>query len=78
MDLPGQGRSLILASFGCCVHATAACLSAAESIALSRVLPGQSRLFLLEGLEHVNFAPRAGDYDTMLEAVRVLLAQRRH
>lgn len=47
-----------------------------ESLALAAALPGQSRVFLIAGLEYVSFTLRRGDLDTMLEAVRTVLAQR--
>jgi dienelactone hydrolase len=48
-----------------------------ESIALAAALPaGRSRLFLIDGLAHVDFRPKARDIPQLLGAMEALLAQR--
>ena len=43
-------------------------------MALSRALPeGQSQLFLIDGLAHVNLAPKAHDIPQLLAAMEALL-----
>jgi pimeloyl-ACP methyl ester carboxylesterase len=48
-----------------------------ESVTLSRALPeGQAQLFLIDGLAHVNLAPKAHDIPQLLAAMEALLAER--
>ena len=48
-----------------------------ESIALAEsVPPDRARLFVIDGLAHVDLQPTAGDVDIMLEMVDALLEQR--
>jgi pimeloyl-ACP methyl ester carboxylesterase len=48
-----------------------------ESVALSRALPpGQARLFLIDGLAHVDLKPKAHDLPQLIAAMEALLAER--
>ena len=48
-----------------------------ESIALADALPdGQAQLFLIDGLAHVDFRPKAHDVPQLLDAMDALLARR--
>jgi pimeloyl-ACP methyl ester carboxylesterase len=48
-----------------------------ESIALAAALPeGQVQLFLIDGLAHVDFRPKAHDVPQLLGAMEALLAKR--
>ena len=48
-----------------------------ESIALADALPaGQAQLFLIDGLAHVDFRPKAYDVPQLLGAMQSLLDQR--
>ena len=49
----------------------------AESVALAEALPDhQVRLYLIDGLAHVDLRPELGDIDVLLEMVESLLAER--
>ena len=49
-----------------------------ESVALSEALPpGRARLFLIDGLAHVDIRPAAEDLPELLRAIEALLAERR-
>jgi len=48
-----------------------------ESVALANALPaGQARLFLIDGLAHVDFRPKHRDVPQLLRAMEALLAER--
>jgi alpha-beta hydrolase superfamily lysophospholipase len=48
-----------------------------ESIALAAALPeSQVQLFLIDGLAHVDFRPKAHDVPQLLDAMEALLAKR--
>ena len=48
-----------------------------ESVALAQALPeGQARLFLIDGLAHVNLKPQAHDIPQLIAAMEALLAER--
>jgi pimeloyl-ACP methyl ester carboxylesterase len=48
-----------------------------ESVALASALPeGQARLFLIDGLAHVDFRPKPRDVPQLLRAMEALLAER--
>jgi len=53
-------------------------IPASESRHLAKRLgQGRARLYLLDGLEHVNFLPRHDDISILLDVIREILAQRR-
>ena len=46
-------------------------------MALARAVPeGQGRVFVIDGLAHVNLHPKARDVPSLLEMVEMLLEQR--
>lgn len=48
-----------------------------ESIALAESVPeGRAKLFIIEGLAHVDLQPTSGDVDVLLDMVEALLAER--
>jgi hypothetical protein len=48
-----------------------------ESVALASAVPaGQARLYLIDGLIHVDFRPQPQDVPKLLRAMEALLAER--